>query len=76
MLIFQKQWKTGPNNHELRIQRPKISGHSIFQHLIWLETSKVNLVKNLRKTAKLTTETIIIENQDFIFPDFFKTHSL
>jgi len=38
MLIFQKRQRTGPDDHEIRMQRPKFSGYGISQDLIWKKT--------------------------------------
>jgi hypothetical protein len=46
MLIFQKPKKMGSNNHEIRIQRPKISGYSMSHVPIRSKIEKVNFSEN------------------------------
>ena len=49
MLIFRKLSKTGPNNREVLIQRPKPIGYSIFN-----ENKKLFLLLDLGQSEAIT----------------------
>ena len=52
MQIFRKPKKMGSNNHEIRIQRPKISGYSISHVIIRSEIGKVNFSEKIREKRR------------------------
>ena len=65
MQIFRKPKKMGSNNHEIRIQRPKISGYSISHVPIRSKIEKVNFSENEFEKTSPSLHKIVISRMYF-----------